>query len=334
MDKLQTSYESKRFFAQKFAERLKEQVEELLSKQRVSLAVPIEMRVKEWDSIKSKAKRKNLELHEITELEDFIGARIILLFKRDVQRVCDLIGSTFRVISVEDTQQRLGVSQFGYQSMHFQIALPEDWLRIPTFKDFSGFSVEVQVRTAAQHIWAAASHVLQYKHEQAVPQSVLRSINRVSALLETVDLEFERALQERQEYRDELDITDENTPLNVESLKALMDSIFPKFAATGGDNKSQQDSYDSMLEALKGRKIMTLGQLRELIKKWSPKVLAWDQDMTKKLTTLGHLEGDGFVSAKIDKMIFKGDKSRLDRGVYCSHAGLIYQMLEQSAKSK
>jgi ppGpp synthetase/RelA/SpoT-type nucleotidyltranferase len=30
-----------------------------------------------------------------------------------------------------------------------------------------GLRAEVQVRTTAQHIWAAASHKLQYKHEES-----------------------------------------------------------------------------------------------------------------------------------------------------------------------
>lgn len=58
----------------------------------------------------------------------------------------------------------------------------------------SGLKAEVQVRTVTQHVWAAASHVLQYKQEASVPLPVRRSIYRVSALLETVDLEFERVL--------------------------------------------------------------------------------------------------------------------------------------------
>jgi ppGpp synthetase/RelA/SpoT-type nucleotidyltranferase len=59
---------------------------------------------------------------------------------------------------------------------------------------------ELQLRTLAQHIWAVASHKLQYKREASVPVPIRRSINRVSALLEMVDLEFDRVLLEREQY--------------------------------------------------------------------------------------------------------------------------------------
>ncbi len=332
MDKLELSYESKKIIAEKFTHRLKEQIEEILLRERVSLAFPIEVRVKDWASIKNKSERKNLNLNDVSEMEDFIGARIILHFKRDALRVCGLIHSTFRVLSSEDTQQRLGVNQFGYQSTHFQITLPEEWLKIPTFKSFSGLMVEVQVRTAAQHIWASVSHVLQYKQEQAVPAPVLRSINRVSALLETVDLEFERVLMERQEYRDVLDVTDNTAPLNVDILKAVMDSSFPGHASKSNLNE-EEESYDLILQDLQEFRILTVGDLKNLIKKYESIVLNYDKEVVQHLKKHGK-EESGKVSVMFQESVHEGGLPRLERGVYCSHGGIICQMLERAAKDK
>jgi putative GTP pyrophosphokinase len=327
MNELEAAYESKKPHAKIFAHRLKEQIEEILSREKIPLALPIEARVKEWESVKRKIDSKKLDLKSIEELDDLIGARIILHFKRDVEQTCNLIASTFKVLSSEDTQLRLGVSQFGYQSMHFQIALPESWLNIPTFKDYSAFSVEIQVRTAAQHIWASASHVLQYKQEESVPSPVLRSINRVSALLETVDLEFERVLQQRQEYRDELNVNDDDTSLNVESLKAFLDSIFPTHGSNAASNETPE-SYDEILQDLRKHSITKLGQLRKFTKQYKPEVIAWEKEVVRQLKVFGKLE-DGRVSAILSDGRYDGDATRLERGVFCSHVGLIFQMLSR-----
>ena len=90
-------------------------------------------------------------------------------FLTDLDKIDELIRSTFEVMSPEDTADRLGEAQFGYQSLHYTIKVPLIWLEIPTMADFGDIQAEVQVRTLAQHIWAAASHKLQYKNEASVP---------------------------------------------------------------------------------------------------------------------------------------------------------------------
>lgn len=180
--------------AARFASTLQEQLEMMLATGNLTLGVPIEVRVKEWESIADKIARNRLKLTSLRELTDLVGLWLILLFKRDLPAVQDLISESFSVVSHEDTSARLSETQFGYQSVHYVIKLPGDWLRVPTLADFTGLRAEIQVRTLAQHIRAAASHKLQYKSESNVPAPIRRSIYRVSAILETVDLEFERVL--------------------------------------------------------------------------------------------------------------------------------------------
>src|ERR1700690_3888715 len=87
---------------------------------------------------------------------------------------------------------------------------------------------EIQVRTTAQHIWAEASQTLLYKNEKAVPQTLKRAIYRVSALLETVDLEFERVLSDRDDYKAEVAQTAlaEET-LDVDTLQQVLGESWP-----------------------------------------------------------------------------------------------------------
>jgi hypothetical protein len=79
--------------------------------------------------------------------------------------------------------------------VHFVVEFPEPWFVVPTIGPMRGLRAEIQVRTHAQHIWADASHILQYKKESSVAPKTRRDIHRIAALLETVDLEFEKVLK-------------------------------------------------------------------------------------------------------------------------------------------
>ena len=197
---LRSEYSIQSDRARRLRAALCEQIEQILSSHGIALGVPIESRVKTLESSEEKLDRKSLELKSLLELNDLIGIRIILLFRRDIVTVSKLLAETFEVLSTEDTATRLSEAQFGYQSLHHIIRVPKSWLSVPTFFDLGELKTEIQLRTLAQHIWAAASHKLQYKHEESVPPPIRRSIHRVSALLETVDLEFERVLTDRGTY--------------------------------------------------------------------------------------------------------------------------------------
>ncbi len=261
VEHLREEYQALASRAELFVKALFEEFTELLKQQNIALAVPIEHRVKAWDSIAEKIDRKSLALEELTELPDLVGLRLILLFSRDLEKTHGLISETFTVHSHEDTAKRLDVSQFGYQSFHYVIEPPGSWLSVPSLADFAKLKAEVQTRTLAQHMWAAASHKLQYKQEQSAPVPVRRSINRVSALLEIVDLEFERVLQERESYLGEVDPGETGSTLNVDLIARVLDELLP------AENKRPGEEYAELLEDLLQFDISTSGQLRELIEK-------------------------------------------------------------------
>jgi putative GTP pyrophosphokinase len=237
--------------SQRFCEEINNQLVRLLEDNKIVLGFPIQHRVKTWNSISDKLSKLKFPIKDVKEIQDLIGLRIILLFKRDTSQVCNLIEKSFNVIKRYNTDERLKEDQFGYSSIHFVIELPEEWLAVPTFAAFSKFRAEIQVRTIAQHIWAAASHTLQYKQEVSVPATVLRSIYRVSALLETVDLEFERVLDEREIYRSKLNNSDFDTVLNVDLLEKILDQFFPS------ENKVLDEEYAQILGELNMFEIST-----------------------------------------------------------------------------
>lgn len=241
-ENLEDQYRDCRDRASRFRDALITQLETLLEKNALTLAVPLDGRVKTWSSILEKIHRKSMAIERVLDLDDLIGVRIILLFRRDLKTVNDLLLNNFDVISAENAADRLSETQFGYQSQHYIVRFPEEWLKLPSYAQYRELKTEIQLRTAAQHIWAASSHKLQYKHEASVPLPLLRAIHRVSALLETVDLEFDRLLTEREKYvASEVRQDSDKELLNVESLQKITAELLP------AENKHEDEEYDELL---------------------------------------------------------------------------------------
>lgn len=293
---LRADYDAVRVTAEKFRQQLQQQMQALVDSADISLGFPIESRVKTWESIWDKVQRRSLQLDNIRDLPDLIGVRLIVLFRRDTERLCANIRDAFQVISSEDKGSHLRQDQFGYSSIHMIVRIPKAWLSVPSFASFGELTAEVQVRTVSQHAWAAASHKLQYKNEQDVPLPIRRSIHRVSALLETVDLEFERVLLERETYRTDVDLTS-SEPLNTDSLEKVLDSIFP-----AANKEPGQEGYAFLLWELSEFEVSTVDRLAILLRKHYKEVMEEEKGM---------VTSDTVSSARVK-----------EKGVYFVHAGL------------
>ena len=157
---------------------------------------------------------------------------------------------------------------------------------------------EIQVRTVAQHLWAEASHKLQYKSETSVPEPVLRAIFRVSALLETVDLEFDRVLDERDLYRQKLDPKALIDNLNADSLEVLLDSILPP------QNKNKKEEYGELLIELSALGIKSPDELEKLLNKNLDEVLEKDSREVRRRAIEKDFIEDDEESRVIEKGVF------------------------------
>lgn len=280
---LRDEYHATEQDAQDFAGEIERQLAEILHQARLPLAVPIERRVKTWSSIVEKIDRKELALEVIRDVHDLIGVRAILLFKRDAESASALIEKKFKIINREDTLERLAESQFGYSSTHFVVEVLSEWLEVPTLQRFEGLKAELQVRTVAQHLWAASSQVLQYKKEVSVPRPVRRAIYRVSALLEMIDLEFERVLADRDKYTKELDVTSDKEILNVDSLARVHESIWPK------QNHAEYEDSNDLLNDLLLFEIKTPDRLRQILQKHRDAMLEGDARTAEEALAKGGL---------------------------------------------
>ncbi|MDZ4866048.1 MAG: hypothetical protein SGI91_01895 [Alphaproteobacteria bacterium] len=301
---LKASYQANVDNAQKLSRLVAEQLEHLLEPQGVTLAAPIECRVKSWTSTEDKVVRKALDLNSILALEDFVGVRAMLLFRQHLRVADEILKANFDVVSSEDVSARLSETQFGYQSLHYVVRLREGWLTVPTMAAFAEFRIEVQIRTLAQHVWAAASHKLQYKHEESVPPPLRRSLHRVSALLETVDLELERVFEQRREYQEKDPSTrDPRERLNVDLVRATMLELLP------AANKADDEDYADLLPDLFHFKVETVADLRKLLEENKAAILQTEDEGLKQALALRNSTPDS--------------RKRYESGVFFTHAGLV-----------
>ncbi len=262
---------------------------------------------------------KSLAIKSVRDFDDLIGLRVILTFKREADLVCELIRKNLKVLVEKDIQAKLGEREFGYSSVHFIAEPPTSWQSMPTFKKAVGFRAEIQVRSGAQHIWASASRVLQYRQEQSVPPPVRRAINRVSALLEMADLEFERVLTERTSYVAHVKTDSASEELNVDLLAKILDEHLPS------ENKSpESENYAALLQELIHFSINTPQKLRDLLNKFHNAIEEDEAESVERCNT-EMASGQKPRGAGIE---------RVKRGVYYTHVGLARVALRKEVGKK
>jgi hypothetical protein len=159
------------------------------------------------------------------------------------------------------------------------------------------------------------SHDLQYKNENSVPREIRRAIHRVSALLETIDLEFERVLEQRAVYRGDLaaDGVQEDQALNVDIVEQLVRAAYPP------ENEVGDEDYDELLITLTELGVATAGSLKKLIDDYREYALKEDEKTARKLYEEIGESGESPY-----------DVSRLERGIFLALTGLLNVSLQKA----
>jgi len=124
------------------------------------------------------------------EIKDLIGIRITVPFLEDIQNVENIVRKNFSVLEVDYKHRELSVKEFGYDSTHFMIEIPEETaLR---FRVKETLSCEVQLRTILQDAWAEVEHELVYKTSlDKVEDTIRRKLTALNATLSLADITFQ-----------------------------------------------------------------------------------------------------------------------------------------------
>ena len=163
----------------------------------------VEVREKSIASFAEKAIRKAHKYDDsVRQLTDLCGGRVILHTLDEMNAICRFVREQFVIDEANsvDAGSRLKETEFGYRSIHYVVQIQkQEILGVPVPLDTIGNrKAEIQVRTVAQHAWAAITHDRLYKGGFVVPNRLKRLAHRTAALLEEADEaldEFETELQ-------------------------------------------------------------------------------------------------------------------------------------------
>ncbi|MCS3532189.1 GTP pyrophosphokinase family protein [Chryseobacterium sp. JUb7] len=205
-----------------FCDRIINLIGDLL-RQKEMLVHNLSGRVKENQSLARKIEKKIDKYSSINDITDIVGVRIITHLESDVDLVEKLIRDEFKIDEGNSIDKReLNNDQFGYRSLHLVISLNNSRDSLTEYSAYKDLKCEIQIRSILQHAWAEIEHDLGYKGKIEIPDQYKRNFNRLSALLETADKEFDRLKKELSTY--EYDVSDMiiSEPQNVGIDKASL----------------------------------------------------------------------------------------------------------------
>ena len=123
----------------------------------------IKTRVKSYDSILKKIRRKNipLNLRAIEDnLKDIAGVRVICSFPDDIYKLAESFLKQDDITLIERKDYIKNPKPSGYRSLHLIVQVP-----IFLQNEKKRVNVEVQFRTIAMDFWASLDHKMRYKKE-------------------------------------------------------------------------------------------------------------------------------------------------------------------------
>lgn len=200
-DKILADFDSQYTVFNKFKEKCRQLLTDLFDENSV-LIHQITGRTKDRTSLSRKIDKKDEKYNALSEITDIVGLRVITYLESDVDKIANVIEKEFKVDRANSTdKRRLKADQFGYRSLHFVLELNDERVKNTEYKSFKGLKVEVQIRSILQHAWAEIEHDLGYKGEGSIPEEFKRGFNRLAALLETADVEFDRLKSGLDQYK-------------------------------------------------------------------------------------------------------------------------------------
>jgi putative GTP pyrophosphokinase len=145
--------------------------------------------------------RQNNGDEESAVITDLIGIRIICPFIEDIARVQEALQGNFEVLEVDHKGSDHTFREFGYQSTHLLIRIPQDIIGKWGALDLD--VAEIQIRTILQDAWAEVEHELVYKAEfTPFDDPIKHKLAAVNASLSLADIIF----QEIRNYQRQLNV--------------------------------------------------------------------------------------------------------------------------------
>ncbi len=211
--KIQEIYES---YTDYFYEIMSKVVERLQQNIKLSAQPTYKSRVKSFNSYFKKVLRLKPEQMEESKsliyLTDMMGIRMICAFLEDINIGLEQIKNLFEIKEVEIKGAEKKFSEFGYESIHVLVKIPEEF-KPPLTGKYEGLEpisdeivCEIQIRTILQDAWAEVEHELIYKIEfNPFDIPLRRKLASINASLTLADITFQEIRDYQNKLQRELD---------------------------------------------------------------------------------------------------------------------------------
>lgn len=133
-------------------------VQHYCDKQKENGVKYISSRIKAYDSLEEKLKRKGFDItpeSALKKIHDAVGVRVVCLFLSDVYQFREWLRTIDDVTILVEKDYIKNPKENGYRSIHFQVEINKG--------QNAGLYAEIQVRSIAMDFWAAMEHEIQYK---------------------------------------------------------------------------------------------------------------------------------------------------------------------------
>ncbi len=160
----------------------------------------VKSRLKTWQSVVDKCKRKEVALNRENihrHVQDVAGVRLICSFRSDIYRLAGMLMQhpDLEVIEYKDYIENPKAN--GYQSFHLVLEVPvfltDRIERIP---------VEVQIRTVAMDFWASLEHKIYYKQNvKNVPATLTKDLQEAAKQITDLDEKMENIFKKMQDLK-------------------------------------------------------------------------------------------------------------------------------------
>ena len=212
-------------------------------------------RIKSFSSYYRKLIRQKSEEAALSDslvcLTDMIGIRVICTFLEDISVVLEQLKEIFDIREIERKGADLNFKEFGYESIHVLVAIPEDCVPVDIDDNLplpNDLVCEIQIRTILQDAWAEVEHELIYKSEfTPFDMPLRRKLASMNASLNLADIIFQEIRDYQKKLQDEMNerklqfyniadtITNEQLGMNVEKKELQIERINPYVRGTIDD---------------------------------------------------------------------------------------------------
>jgi len=201
-------------------------------------------RLKDFDSFYDKIIRYKITDDPFERINDIAGVRIVCLYRKDLERVREVISKEFDIIESDIKTKAYKETEFGYMSDHYLVRLSKR-CKGPRYDEIKLLKCEIQVRTILMDAWDSISHHLDYKQAIDIPSQLRKDFFALCGLFYVADTHFEMFRDSVEELKKQLnesverDQFDLKQEMNLDTLIAYLRWKLPNRKQTDIKSRSE-----------------------------------------------------------------------------------------------